>query len=82
MYYVSWKDNSDYHDIVVVLHNATQNYYCTLELEAKGYFLDGEFVYGGYSGYTSSHEKTADDAVKNNSYLDSKSKYYSATKLN
>ena len=82
MYYVSWKDNSDYHDIVVVLHNATQNYYCTLELEAKGYFLDGEFVYGGYSGYTSSHEKTADDAVKNNSYLDSKSKYYTATKLN
>ena len=68
--------------IGAVIHNATQKYYCTLELEGKGFFADGEFVYGGYSGYTGNHEKSAADAVKGSAYLQSDSKYYSATKLN
>ena len=82
IYFVTWKENSSYQDIVAVIHNATQKYYCTLELEGKGFFADGEFVYGGYSGYTGNHEKSAADAVKGSAYLQSDSKYYSATKLN
>ena len=81
LYYVSWKDNSDYHDIVAIVRNSTQNYYCTLELETKGFFVNGEFIYGGYSSYAGSHGKSTDDAAKSNSYLEPNSKYYTATKL-
>ena len=81
LYYVSWNDNSNYHDLVAIVHNSTKSYFSALELEGKGFFADGEFIFGGYSVYSGDHGKSTDDAAKANTYLDPSSKYYKTVKL-
>lgn len=82
IYYVEWVNTKGMENLIYVVKDGTKNEFYTVDISAKGFFADGEFIYEGYSGYAHNRYKTADEAVKANSALDAKSKIYKATKLN
>ncbi len=81
VYYVTDKTTSSYQKIVYIEKNVTKNYYIAIEVDAEGFFSDGQYVGTGYFAYNYEKTSTAADAVKKCAKLNADSKSYQADKL-